>query len=194
MIKIAITGNIAAGKSVVERILADLNYPVVDTDKIVHYLFKNSQDLNIQLRESFAGYDIYTDDLIDRRKLAKVVFSDKKLLRRLEANTHPFIIEEVLKFFERNANANFCFVSVPLLYEVNWTYLFDKVIMVAANDEIRMQRLMLRRNLTKEEALKRMNAQIPQEEKIKFADFVIYNNTNYIDLNRQINDVLCHLV
>ncbi|MCR5261824.1 MAG: dephospho-CoA kinase [Candidatus Gastranaerophilales bacterium] len=194
MIKIAITGNIAAGKSVIERILSDLHYPVVDTDKIVHYLFKNSQDLNIQLRESFAGYDIYTDDLIDRRKLAKVVFADKKLLKRLEANTHPYIIDEVLKFFERNSNANFCFVSVPLLYEVNWTYLFDKVIMVAANDDIRMQRLMMRRNLTKKEALKRMNAQIPQEEKIKFADFVIYNNTNYIDLNRQINDVLCRLI
>lgn len=194
MIKIAITGNIAAGKTVVEKFLRDMNYPVIDTDKIVHLLFKNSQDLNIQIRESFAGYDIYTDDLIDRKKLAKVVFSDKKLLKRLEENTHPYIIDEVLKFFEKNETENFCFVSVPLLYEVNWTYLFDKVIMVAASDEIRMQRLMYRRNLTEEEALKRMNAQIPQEEKIKFADFVIYNNTNYVDLSRQINHILFKLI
>ena len=72
--------------------------------------------------------------------------------------------------------------------------MFDKVIVVAANDEIRKQRLIERRNLTEEDAIKRMQAQITQEEKIKFADFVIYNNTNYIDLNRQITEVLTQLI
>ena len=176
MIRIAITGNIASGKSVVEQFFKNYNYPVIDTDFIVHELFKNSQDLNIQLRESFSGYDIYVDDLIDRKKLAKIVFSDTKLLKKLEQITHPFIIDEVLKFFEQNKNEAFTFVSVPLLYEVNWVYLFDKVLLVAANDDIRLHRLMLRRHLSKDDALKRMNAQISQEEKIKFADFVIYNN------------------
>ena len=194
MIKIALTGNIAAGKSVVEKFLRDLNYPVIDTDKVVHDLFVNSEELNIQLREAFGRYDICTNDLIDRRKLAKVVFSDSKLLKRLEEITHPYILDEVLKFFEQHENENFTFVAVPLLYEVNWGYLFDKIILVAADDEIRMHRLMFRRNLSQEDALKRMNAQIPQEEKIKFADYVIYNNTNYVDLSRQINDVLCKLI
>ena len=188
------TGNIAAGKSVVEKFLRDLNYPVIDTDKVVHDLFVNSEELNIQLREAFGRYDICTNDLIDRKKLAKVVFSNAKLLKRLEEITHPYIIDEVLKFFEQHENENFTFVAVPLLYEVNWGYLFDKVILVAADDEIRMHRLMFRRNLSQEDALKRMNAQIPQEEKIKFADYVIYNNTNYVDLSRQINDVLCKLI
>lgn len=72
--------------------------------------------------------------------------------------------------------------------------MFDKIIVVAARDEIRLHRLMYRRNLSEEDALKRMDAQIPQDEKIKFADFVIYNNTNYVDLSRQINEVLCELV
>ncbi len=194
MIKIAITGNIAAGKSIVEKILKDLHYPVVDTDKIVHKLFEDSDDLNRELRSAFGDFDICTNHLIDRKKLARIVFSDKKLLSKLEKITHPYIIDEVMKFFEQNMDSNFVFVAVPLLYEVNWTYLFDKVIMVAADDEIRLNRLMFRRNLSEEDALKRMNAQISQKEKIKFADFVIYNNTNYVDLNTQINDVLLHLV
>ena len=193
MIKIAITGNIAAGKSIVEKILKDLHYPVIDTDKIVHDLFIESDDLNTELRAAFGDFDICTNHLIDRKKLARIVFSDKKLLSKLEKITHPYIIDEVMKFFEQNADANFTCV-VPLLYEVNWGYLFDKVIMVAADDDIRLARLMERRNLSKEDALKRMNAQIPQDEKIQFADFVIYNNTNYIDLSRQINQVLLNLV
>lgn len=194
MIKIAITGNIAAGKSVVEKILTDLHYPVIDTDKIVHKLFVESDDLNSELRTAFGDFDIYTNNLIDRKKLARIVFSDKKLLTKLENITYPYIIDEVMKFFEENSDANFAFVSVPLLYEANWGYLFDKVIMVAADNEIRLNRLMYRRNLSEDDARKRMNAQFSQEEKIKFADFVIYNNTNYIDLSRQINDVLIHLV
>ena len=194
MIKIAITGNIAAGKSVVEKILKDLHYPVIDTDEIVHDLFKNSEDLNILLRRTFRDYNICTEGVIDRQKLAKVVFSNPKLLKQLESITHPFVIDEVMKFFEKNCHEIFTFVSVPLLYEVHWGYLFDKVIVVAANDEIRKQRLIERRNLTEEDAIKRMQAQITQEEKIKFADFVIYNNTNYIDLNRQITEVLTQLI
>ena len=100
----------------------------------------------------------------------------------------------IVSVFEKNSHEIFTFVSVPLLYEVHWGYLFDKVIVVAANDEIRKQRLIERRNLTKEDAIKRMQTQITQEEKIKFADFVIYNNTNYIDLNRQITEVLTQLI
>ena len=194
MIKIAITGNIAAGKSVVEKILKDLQYPVIDTDKIVHDLFINSQDLNNKLRKEFNGYNIYTEGILDRKKLAKVVFSDRELLKKLEKITHPMALDEVMKFFEANSQENFVFVSVPLLYEVHWTQYFDKVILVAANDNIRLERLITRRNLTEENALTRMNAQIPQEEKIQLADFVIYNNTNYIDLSRQINETLCELL
>lgn len=194
MIKIAITGNIAAGKSVVEKILKDLHYPVIDTDKVVHDLFINSEYLNIQLRKTFSDFNIYTDGVLDRKKLAKIVFSDRKYLKKLESITHPLVIDEVMKFFEQYRCEAFTFVSVPLLYEVHWGYMFDKIIVVAARDEIRLHRLMYRRNLSEEDALKRMDAQIPQDEKIKFADFVIYNNTNYVDLSRQINEVLCELV
>ena len=94
MIKIAITGNIAAGKSVVEKILKDLHYPVIDTDKIVHNLFVESDDLNSELRAAFGDFDICTNHLIDRKKLAKIVFSDKKLLSN-KAIALAFVISKV---------------------------------------------------------------------------------------------------
>lgn len=193
MIKIGITGNIAAGKSVVEKFLTDLNYPVIDTDKIVHNLFQTSDYLNKQIKKTFNDYDIYTDGILDRKKLAKVVFSNKKQLKKLEDLTHPMIIEEIIKFFNTKSDAQFAFVSVPLLYEVNWSYLFDKVIIVASDTNIRLKRLIQKRNLTEEDALIRINAQMPQEEKIKLADYTIYNNTDYIELGRQINEILCDL-
>ena len=195
MMKIAITGNIGAGKSVVEKLLNDMNYPVIDTDKIVHELFDNSQELNVKLRNAFDGYDIYdTDGFISRKKLAAVVFSNSVLLKKLEEIIHPLIIEKVVSFFESNSYERLCFVAVPLLYEANWTYLFDKVILVAASKDIRLHRLISKRKLTEEDALKRMDAQMPQEEKIDFADYVIYNNTDFNDLTSQINEILLQLL
>jgi dephospho-CoA kinase len=194
MLKIAITGNIAAGKSVIERMLTELHYPVIDTDKIVHNLYKNSEEINRKLRETFGNFNICTDHLIDRKKLSHVVFSNKKARTKLENIVYPHIIDEILKFFEQNSNEKFVFVSVPLLYEANWNYLFDKVIMVAADDNIRLHRLITERHLSKDDALRRMNAQLSQKEKIRFADFVLYNNSNYISIHSQINEILSKLL
>lgn len=75
-----------------------MHYPVIDTDKVVHDLFINSEYLNIQLRKTFSDFNIYTDGVLDRKKLAKIVFSDRKYLKKLESITHPLVIDEVMKF------------------------------------------------------------------------------------------------
>ncbi len=168
MLKVAITGNIASGKSQAERIVAE-KFPVYDADKIAHKFLGN----------------------IDRKALGAKVFADPKARKELEEYIHPKVKEEILEIFKEPYKI--VFISIPLLFETGFDEMFDKIIFVAADDSLRLERLMKRNNLSEEEALLRMNAQMPQEEKILKSDFVIYNNTSISDLETQINKILLEL-
>lgn len=182
MIKIALVGNIASGKSTVEKTLQELNFPVLDTDIVAHKLLDN----NSEIIEAFKNYDILTDGNISREKLGKVVFYDVKLKQKLESILHPQIREKIQDFFSSHAGNEFTFVSIPLLFEANMTDLFDKILFVYTNDDIRLQRLIKRNNYSKEYALKRMNSQISQDKKVKKADWIIYNNSTVEDLQKNV--------
>ena len=191
MIKIGITGNIAAGKSEAEKLLSEYKYPVIDTDRITHFLLENSKSVREKIFSSFDGYDFLNESgSIDRQKLAKIVFNNSELLKRLENIIHPEVIDEVLKFFNKNRDEKLVFVSVPLLYEINCAYLFDKVILVYSDDKIREERLIKYRNFSRNDALLRMRSQISQEKKIKSADYVIYNDTDIKSFSVQLNKVI----
>lgn len=171
MLKVAITGNIASGKSQVEKILAE-RFPVYDADKIAHEILGN----------------------VDRKALGAKVFADPRARKELEEYIHPKVKEKIIEIFNnfvpsptgraREGDSpqgeqmpNIVFISIPLLFETGFDKLFDKIIFVAADDNIRLKRLMERNNFTQEEALLRMNAQLPQEGKISKSDYVIYNNS-----------------
>lgn len=166
MLKIAITGNIASGKSEVEKIIAQ-DFPVFDADKIAHKFLGN----------------------VDRRALGEKVFSDPVARKKLEKYIHPKVKDEILKIFSESQD-KCVFVSIPLLFETGFDKLFDKIIFVQCDDKLRLERLMKRNNFTKEQALKRMNAQMPQDEKINKSDFVIHNNSTKEELDEQVNELL----
>lgn len=161
MLKIAITGNIASGKSQVEKFISE-KYTVYDADKIAHQILGN----------------------VDRKKLGEKVFSDPATRKKLEEFIHPKVKDEILKIFEQNLNV--VFISIPLLFETGFDSLFDKIIFVQCDDDIRLQRLMRRNDFTEEQALKRMNAQLPQKEKMQKSDFIIHNNSSLEDLEKQV--------
>lgn len=166
MLKIAITGNIASGKSEVEKIIAQ-DFPVFDADKIAHKFLGN----------------------VDRRALGEKVFSDPVVRKKLEEYIHPKVKDEILKIFCESQD-KYVFVSIPLLFETGFDKLFDKIIFVQCDDKLRLERLMKRNNFTKEQALKRMNAQMPQDDKINKSDFVIHNNSTKEELAEQVNELL----
>ena len=190
MKKIGITGNIAAGKSAVENIIKTLGYKVIDADKICHYALENNNAIIEEIKNVFNDFNILKDGKIDRNAVGKLVFSNIELKEKLENILHPFVKNEILKFFEQSKNENFVFASAALLFEANMQNLFDKTILVIASDDLRLNRLMQRNNFSQEEALLRLNAQNPQEEKIKLADFVIENNNSLDNLKGSIEKIL----
>ena len=187
MLRIAITGNIASGKSVVEELLRNKGHKVFDTDIISH---EKMNELSTKIITAFKNFEILTNNQIDRNKLGQVVFNNPNKLKLLENILHPAIKEEIEKIFEQNKNEKFIFVSVPLLFESGFDKMFDKIIFISANEDIRLVRLMKRNNLAKEDALKRINSQQNENNKTNKCDFVINNNNSKEELETEITKVL----
>jgi dephospho-CoA kinase len=186
MKKIAITGNIAAGKSVAQTYLERLGFLVFDCDKAGHEALKS--DL---IKKAFAGYDVFdANGEILRRKMGMLVFGDEKLRRKLEKLSHPIVLEKMNEFFDENRNAKVLFVSVPLLFEVGLGEMFDAVIFVDADSDIRERRLAARDCLTANEVQARTAAQLPSKEKVRRSDFVITNNSSLDEMFQQLDNVI----
>ena len=186
MIKVAITGNIASGKSTVEKIIEDCGYKVFDSDKIAHEILDKSEEV----RFLFRVFDVFNDGKIDRTKLGKIVFDNKDLLTTLENIIHPLVKKELNTIFEKNKDEKVVFVSVPQLFEANFQDIFDKIIFISTNKEIRLERLIKRNNYTKEYALKRIEAQLPDEIKAQKSDYIIENNSDLESLNINTKNIL----
>lgn len=190
MISIAIVGNIASGKSTVENVLRKKGYKVFDSDIIAHEVL---EDLSEKILEAFKDYDISENGKISRQKLGALVFNDKNLKEKLENIVHPEIKDRLKKIFEENKLEKYIFVSIPLLFEVRWRNLFDKILFIYTEDKIRLRRLMQRNKFTKEDALARIKSQLPQEEKAKCSDFVIENNRSIDVLQKYIERFIIQL-
>lgn len=190
MISIAIVGNIASGKSTVENVLRKKGYKVFDSDIIAHEVL---DDLSEKILEAFKDYDISENGKISRQKLGALVFDDKNLKEKLENIVHPEIKDRLKKIFEENKLEKYIFVSIPLLFEVGWRNLFDKILFIYTEDKIRLNRLIQRNNFTKDEALARIKSQLPQEEKVKVSDFIINNNHSIDVLQKYIERFIIQL-
>ena len=188
MIKVGLTGNIATGKTTVERMFIELGIPVIDADDISHKLSEEDEIKN-SIIKAFQDDNIVENGVISREKLGRVVFNNPQKKQILENILHPKILTEINKFFEKNKNHKIVIASIPLIFELKIEKNFDKIILVSCNEQLQLERLIKRNNLSVENAQQRINCQIPQQKKLSKADYIINNDGTLEDLKQQVKKV-----
>lgn len=172
---IGLTGGIASGKSLVADILRELGAEIIDADEVYRSLIVPGAPLYDKIVSQW-GNEILDDNRhIDRRKLGTMVFSDPELRHRLDALTHPGIIESIKKRLQRSGET-ISVVVAPLLLEAGQKGLVDQIWLVVLDEDAQLRRLSGRDKLSIEEARKRIESQMPQKEKEKYADLTIDNS------------------
>ena len=185
---IGITGSIACGKSTVSDYLKEKGYTIIDADKLGHVAL-TSEDVKRRLSETF-GANILVNNEISREVLGKLVFGNDNNLKKLNNIIHPKIKELILKLQEEHENEDLVFLDIALLYEANFVDLVEKVAVVYVDEDVQLERLMMRNSLSKEEALKRIESQMSPREKASLGDFVINNSYSKEDTFQQIDEIL----
>lgn len=189
MIKIAVTGGIASGKTFLGEILLGYGYKVIDTDIISRQLTEKGEKGFNSIVNIFGKGILNSGGSLDRKKLAHIVFNDKKSLDKLNAALHPLIIEELNRRIDLVKDQKNVFVLVPLLFELNLQNSFDKVWLVLADKEIRIKRAAKRDNVLPAHIEAVINNQINHADYIHFAHNVLYNNSER-EFKAQIKEAL----
>lgn len=171
---IGLTGGLASGKSLVARILAESGAEIIDSDILSKELV--AQDPSIKNKIYSRWPQVFNSEgILNRKELATVIFSDEKERRILNSILHPPIIAQIKELLAE-LHSGPCVIVIPLLIEENLFYLVDEVWLVWCRKDQQIERLMRRDNLAIEEANLRLNAQIPLDEKLKYAKVVISND------------------
>ena len=171
---IGLTGGIGSGKSTLLNWFQMEGIPCFESDAVGRELLNSSLRDSVILR---FGADIYFDGILDRKKMAKKVFGDKKALADLNKIVHPAVNEAFNNFIEKNQNAPFIINESAIIFETGKYKDFYKVILVISPKNVRINRIILRDNVNKENVLSRMKHQLSDSNKIKLADFIIENIT-----------------
>jgi len=189
---VGITGGIGGGKSTLATMLWNLGYPVYDTDQEARRLQNEHTGLINAISTLFGG-TIYQNGELNRPAVAERVFSNPLLLQQLTALVHPVVKEDFSKWICQQ-QAKIVFIESAVLLEGNFDSLTDAIIVVTASEKIRLQRVMQRDGISPEQVKARMQHQLPEEEKIKRADKVIYTDEGLKEeeVKRVIGELLVH--
>jgi len=176
MLRVGLTGSIAVGKSFVTSVFAELGCRVLDADQTAREVVLPGATGLEAVVQSFGKEILAPDGTLDRARMASIVFADEEKRLRLNHILHPFIItrqDEILREWEREDPNGIAIVDAALMIESGGYKRFDKLIVVHCRPEVQLERLMLRDKLTLVEAQRRIAAQMPQEEKQRYADYLI---------------------
>jgi dephospho-CoA kinase len=189
--KLGITGGIGSGKTSVCKVFEVLGIPIFSADREASKLMEKDNEIRTKIN-SIIGKDLYSSGSLDRMELATIIFNDDKLLKKVNSVVHP----AVFKAFERwtiSQTGPYVIMEAAILFESGAAKFVDRVATVSAPVEQRVQRVILRNKLSKEQVLERMRNQMEDEERIKLSDYVINNSENDMiipEILRIHNDIL----
>jgi dephospho-CoA kinase len=184
MLIVALTGGIAAGKSVVARFLEERGCAVHSADQAAHEVMAPGSGAWERLRAHFGPGILSPDRTIDRRRLGAIVFADEAERRFLNSVVHPLVLEkkrEIIARLEKEGKTKIFVSEAALTIEAGYAGMFDRVIVVYCRPEVQAARLMVRDGLDRQAALQKIRAQMPQEEKKKQADYLIDTSDTLAD-------------
>ena len=192
MLLVGLTGGIATGKSLVSEILRGLGTYIIDADKIAREVVEPQKPAWLEIVEFFGKDIVNKDRTINRKRLGEIVFNDPVKKRKLEEIVHPRVIEEesrMVKEYLKIKPDGIVIIDAALLIEAGSHKRVDKLIVVYSDKETQTKRLMERDGLSRPDAEKRIASQMPLDEKVKMADFVIDNSKGIEGTQRQTIDI-----
>ena len=191
MLKVGLTGGIACGKTVVRELLADRGAFTIDADTIVHELMAAGTDLTLRIGEEFGSDVLSADGSVDRTRLGRLVFSDSSARSKLNALVHPDVIREEKRLLREaeGRGVGIAVVDAALMIEAGTYRDYDKLLVVHCPRALQLERLVVRDGLSRVEAARRVDAQMPVEEKKPYADFLIDTSGSLADTERQVQEV-----
>jgi dephospho-CoA kinase len=197
MLHVALTGNIAAGKSHAAQVFAELGAHIIDADLIAHETMFPGTTTFRKVVEAFGPAILTRDGLIDRRVLGEIVFHDAEKRQLLNSIVHPHVHAEILRRIvdlEKAYTYGIVIVHAALLVESGHYKVYDRLIVVACDPALQLARIVRRDRLSLEEAKVRLSAQMPVEEKLKLADYSIDTSGALHETREQIEAIHRDLV
>ena len=189
---IGITGGIASGKSTASNMVREMGFTVIDADYASRVVVEPGQKAYGEIIDQFGESILHEDGTLNREKLGAIIFTDEEKRKQLNRIVHPavrtYMNEEREAAFERGEKI--VFLDIPLLFESKLTHMVDKTVLIYVDQDVQLQRLMARNNLTEEQAKARINSQMPLSEKKALADEVIDNNMDIERTRSQLVSVL----
>lgn len=174
--KLGVTGGIGSGKTTVCRVFNVLGIPVFSADPAANKIIDTNADI-IRGINSLAGKDLYPDGSLDRSLLASMIFNDKSFLGKINSLVHPVVFDK-FKRWAKEQNAPYVIMEAAILFESGASKLVDKVVTIIAPMEERMERVIKRNKLSRDQVMDRINNQMDDESKTKLSDYVIHNSEN----------------
>lgn len=177
MLKLGITGGIGSGKSLVCSIFHQLGVPVYNADERAKFIINFDDELKNKIIQNFGEFS-YVNGVYNRKYISDIVFENKHRLQVLNDIIHPVVFNDWKVFCNQHQNEKYIIKEAAIMLETESKNTVDKIVLVYSPLQLRIERTMKRDNSNEEEVLKKINNQMPEEEKLQLVDYVIFNDGN----------------